>query len=137
MKGWNQHWNYISVFGTMALWALQYVAYQGVVSDAGQSGSGRPSSTASSSSTALAGGASLDVLGLALLVQFGSVWSMQWYWLLLMLPVGAAWHFYNTVLRPMLGSFPGGAVNANSGPEVAPVATATKRGGGSARKAGR
>ena len=130
MKGWNQHWNYKSVVGTMVLWVLQYFAYQGVIRDAGQ----KPSSTASSASATLAGGAALDVLGLALLVQLGSVWSLKWYWLLLLLPVGSAWHFYNTVLRPMLGSFPVGAVPANSVPEPAPVAT-TKR-GAAQKKAG-
>jgi len=50
-----------------------------------------------SSSDALAGGALLDLLGLVVVIQYGSVFvSEKVYWLLLLIPLRAGWKVYST-----------------------------------------
>ena len=49
---------------------------------------------------ALAGGASLDLLGLVIVIQYGSIFvSNKFYWLLVMIPIYAAYKMYTT-FRP-------------------------------------
>eukprot|EP00550_Attheya_septentrionalis_P004296 CAMPEP_0198298366 /NCGR_PEP_ID=MMETSP1449-20131203/40695_1 /TAXON_ID=420275 /ORGANISM="Attheya septentrionalis, Strain CCMP2084" /LENGTH=127 /DNA_ID=CAMNT_0043999617 /DNA_START=217 /DNA_END=600 /DNA_ORIENTATION=+ len=83
---------------SLVLWALTVVAYQGIVAD---SASAMHSNKGpGNSQKQLSGGASLDMLGIVLLVQFGStLWSPRCYWLLLLIPIAFLWKLYNTFLK--------------------------------------
>lgn len=79
---------------TMAilLIAISSLAYKGILDDHANS--------SGSKGEALAGGLSLDLLGLAVLVQFGSLASDYFYWLLVSIPVVGMYKLY--------GAFKGG-----------------------------
>ena len=63
-------------------------AYKGILDDHANS--------SGSKGEALAGGLSLDLLGLAILVQFGSLASNYFYWLLISIPVVGIYKLYGT-----------------------------------------
>jgi hypothetical protein len=70
----------------MCIGGLELYAYMGIMDSAANH---------SSTDKSLAGGASLDLLGFAMVVQFGSVLlSSKFYWLLAGLPFWAAWSLY-------------------------------------------
>jgi hypothetical protein len=65
---------------------LELYAYMGIMDSAANH---------SSTDKSLAGGASLDLLGFAMVVQFGSILlTSKFYWLLAGLPFWAAWSLY-------------------------------------------
>lgn len=79
-------------FMSALLWILTVFAYNGIKEDAAAT------STQSSKSKKLAGGASLDLLGLVVLVQFGSAClSDSFFWMLLIVPVWGARKLYSTM----------------------------------------
>eukprot|EP00978_Attheya_sp_CCMP212_P030686 scaffold113831_cov55-Attheya_sp.AAC.4 len=91
-------WTWGHVCMSLFLWALTVVAYQGIVADSANAM--HSNKGPGSHSKQLSGGASLDMLGIVLLVQFGStLWSPRFYWLLLLIPVGFLWKLYNTFLK--------------------------------------
>ena len=100
---------------TMALWGaigvllllgLQFYAYVGILDDAANSAGH------ADKNKALVGGASLDLLGLTWVVQFGTVlWSSKFYWLLAILPPWAGYKLYSTFKSSPLG---GGKNNASA-----------------------
>ena len=75
---------------TMALLlvGISCFAYKGVLDDHANS--------SSTKGEALAGGLSLDLLGLAVLVQFGSFASDYFYWLLGLIPIVGGYKLYQT-----------------------------------------
>ncbi|KAL3823530.1 hypothetical protein ACHAXA_007208 [Cyclostephanos tholiformis] len=85
--------------------ALSFAAYRGILEDhantipGGGGGKGRVRVPGGPSDNALAGGASLDLLGLVVLIQYGTVFvSEKMHWLLLLLPVWAIWNLYSNFL---------------------------------------
>lgn len=90
---------------TIILVILSVVSYKGILDDhantisKGKGGSGE----------ALAGGASLDLLGLVSIVQYGSVFvSTKFYWLLVLIPLWGGWKLYCIFKGSMGGLFPNG-----------------------------
>jgi hypothetical protein len=81
------------------------VSYKGILDDHAKTiskGKGR-------SGEALAGGASLDLLGLVSIVQYGSVFvSTKIYWLLVLIPLWGGWKLYCIFKGSMGGLFPNG-----------------------------
>ena len=76
------------IFGILVLLALQAYSYVGILDNA---------ANRSASDTSLVGGASLDILGLTLLIQFLTVLvSPAFYWLLVILPIWGAYFLYTT-----------------------------------------
>jgi len=72
----------------LALGGLQYYSYIGILDNP---------QNRSSSDKSLVGGASLDLLAVVLVVQFGSILvSPKFYWLLIALPPWGAWSLYKT-----------------------------------------
>lgn len=79
-------WN---IAGMLSVGGLQYFAYGGILDSAAQPRKPNDKS--------LVGGSSLDLLGLTVVIQFGSVlWTPRFYWLLILAPMGAAWTLYST-----------------------------------------
>ncbi|KAL7535890.1 hypothetical protein ACHAXR_006795, partial [Thalassiosira sp. AJA248-18] len=77
------------------------ISYKGILEDHAKSISKRKGG-----SEALAGGASLDLLGLLVVVQYGTVFvSEKLYWLLAIIPVWGGWKIYST----FFGSKDGGS----------------------------
>ena len=75
---------------TIALVGLSCISYKGILEDHANTIPGK------GSSDALAGGASLDLLGLVTVVQYGSVFvSCKFYWLLIVIPVWGIWKLYS------------------------------------------
>jgi hypothetical protein len=76
------------LLATIILVVLSVVSYKGILDDHAKTiskGKGR-------SGEALAGGASLDLLGLVSIVQYGSVFvSTKIYWLLVLIPLWRGW----------------------------------------------
>jgi hypothetical protein len=90
---------------TIILVILSVVSYKGILDDhantisKGKGGSGE----------ALAGGASLDLLGLVSIVQYGSVFvSTKIYWLLVLIPLWGGWKLYCIFKGSVGGLFPNG-----------------------------
>ncbi|KAL7490161.1 hypothetical protein ACHAW6_015894, partial [Cyclotella cf. meneghiniana] len=87
--------NSLTVFhGSMSLIlvGLSYFAYKGILDDhASSAGAG-----AAGKGEALAGGLSLDLLGLTVLVQFGSLVSNYCYVLLALIPIFGGYKLYKT-----------------------------------------
>ena len=88
-------WNTITVYHvviTASLVGLSYISYKGILEDHANTipkGKGK--------SDALAGGASLDLLGLVTVVQYGTVlFSEKIYWLLVIIPLWGGWKLYTT-----------------------------------------
>jgi hypothetical protein len=83
-------------------WVMQAYAYVGIMESAANSISTKKSS-------ALVGGAHLDLLAVTWLVQFGTVlFSQKFYWVLCIVPPWGGWTLYRT--------FSGGAGNSNTRP---------------------
>ncbi len=83
------------------------MSYKGIVEDhantipKGKGGTGE----------ALAGGASLDLLGLVSVVQYGSVLaSTKMYWLLVLIPIWGAWKLYSIFKGGVGGMYPDGTM---------------------------
>ena len=71
-------------------------AYKGILEDHANNNNSNMSKK-SKGGEALAGGASLDLLGLLTVVQYGSVLiSEKFYWLLSIIPVWGGWKIYST-----------------------------------------
>lgn len=89
---------------TIALVGLSYISYKGILEDHANTipkGKGK--------SDALAGGASLDLLGLVTVVQYGTVlFNEKLYWLLVTIPLWGGWKLYTTF-------FGGGSKVGNNG----------------------
>mmetsp|Transcript_779 Transcript_779/g.1756 ORF Transcript_779/g.1756 Transcript_779/m.1756 type:complete len:173 (-) Transcript_779:462-980(-) len=84
-------WTIYGVLATVALTGLSFVSYKGILEDHANN---IPSMK---SSEALAGGASLDLLGLVAAVQYGTVFvSDKFYWLLAVIPLWGGWKIYST-----------------------------------------
>lgn len=76
---------------TIALVGLSFISYKGILEDHANTIS------KSKTSDALAGGASLDLLGIVVVIQYGTVFiSEKLYWLLGVIPIGAGWKIYST-----------------------------------------
>ena len=70
-------------------WALQLYAYMGILDQA---------ANASGREKELVGGAHLDLLGLTVVVQYGTVLhSTKWYYLLIAVPIWGGWWLYTNV----------------------------------------
>ena len=88
---------------TIALIGLSYISYKGILEDHANTIKGK------GKSDALAGGASLDLLGLVTVVQYGTVlFSEKLYWLLGIIPLWGGWKLYTTF-------FGGGSKAGNNG----------------------
>ena len=72
----------------LLLVGISFFAYKGVLDDHANSSSIK--------GEALAGGLSLDLLGLTMLVQFGSFASDYFYWLLGLIPIVGVYKLYKT-----------------------------------------
>ena len=71
------------------LWGLQAYAYQGILHNA--------ANRSSQKGTSLVGGASLDVLGLTLAIQYLAIlWTPTVYWALVVFPLWGAYSLYQT-----------------------------------------
>jgi len=80
--------------GLLCTLGLQYYSYIGILDDATNP---KSNTTSKKNGKALVGGASLDLLALALVVQFGTIlWSPKVYWLLAIVPPWGAWSLYKT-----------------------------------------
>jgi hypothetical protein len=105
-------WNTVTItqsLGAICLLVLSYIAYKGVIEDhannnsnnimmAKQGGKNKYSNT---QTAALAGGASLDLLGLVIVIQYGTILiSNKFYWLLVVIPIYAAYKIYTTFKPP-------------------------------------
>ena len=66
---------------------IEYLAYLGIMDNA---------ANRTGSETSLVGGQALDWLGLALLIQWTSLYSTKMYWLMLVFPVGGGYSLYTT-----------------------------------------
>ena len=77
-----------NVVASTLLIGLSYVSYQGILEDHAKPNRENPD--------ALAGGASLDLLGLVVIVQYGTVIvSEKFYWALLVIPLWGGWKMYS------------------------------------------
>jgi hypothetical protein len=95
---WEQATQFWHVCGTLVTWILQYVAFHGILS----SSEIEISKQRQSSTTDLAGGVFLDLLGLTLLVQFGTaLWTSKVYWLLALVPPVGLWKLYSSFQSSM------------------------------------
>jgi hypothetical protein len=80
--------------GLAVLMMMQYTAYKGILEHAA---SGTTASAKSSKSSELTGGKSLDVLGLALLLQYASILSLRFiYWGIWVFPIWGVYQLYST-----------------------------------------
>ena len=94
--------NFWGAVGVLSLWGLEYFAYVGILDNA---------ANRNPNDKSLVGGSSLDLLGLTVVIQFGTVlWSPKLFWLLLVVPVWGGWTMYST----MFGGSKGGAGQSNS-----------------------
>lgn len=113
-------WNTVTTItqcgGAISLLALSYIAYKGVIEDhannhsnsnhtrtmmAKQGGEKNKYSNTQAAAAALAGGASLDLLGLVVVIQYGTILiSNKFYWLLVLIPIYAAYMIYYTTFKP-------------------------------------
>uniref|UniRef100_A0A7S4JX31 Transmembrane protein 208 n=1 Tax=Odontella aurita TaxID=265563 RepID=A0A7S4JX31_9STRA len=83
---------------TTILWALTAFAYNGIIEDHVNSASSPKKTGKSSGSDPIAGGASLDLLGLVVVSQFGGcLISEKFYWLICVLPFWGAWMGYQII----------------------------------------
>jgi hypothetical protein len=76
----------------LATWGLQAFSYLGILDQSANANVGK-----GNSKKALVGGHHLDLLGLTVVVQYGSVLhSTKWYWLLMVAPLWGGWTLYQT-----------------------------------------
>ena len=99
---------------TIGLVSLSYISYKGILEDHANT---IPSK--GNKSDALAGGVSLDLLGLVLIVQYGTIFiSTKLYWLLLIIPIWGCYKLYTTFFGGKgggLGGLMGGSSNQMMG----------------------
>lgn len=104
-------WSTVTIpqsIGAISLLALSYIAYKGVIEDhansnsnntmmAKQGGGKNKYYSNTQAAAALAGGASLDLLGLVVVIQYGTILiGYKFYWLLVVIPIYAAYTIYTT-----------------------------------------
>mmetsp|Transcript_16445 Transcript_16445/g.20548 ORF Transcript_16445/g.20548 Transcript_16445/m.20548 type:complete len:176 (+) Transcript_16445:183-710(+) len=110
------HWNTYTKYQCVAsllLFGLTAFAYNGIVENYATAAS---QSVKSGGSTALAGGESLDLLALVVVVQLGSaLWSDGFLWLLGLLPPWGAWKLYGMYNGVSGDSGSGGLFGGNEG----------------------
>lgn len=114
---------------TAIIWALTVFAYNGIVENHATSTSAPKKTGKAGGSDPIAGGASLDLLGLVAVAQFGAVLvSEKFYWLLAVLPLWGAWKGYQMIygVKNSLSSMTGGG-QAAAEPEKVDEATAERR----------
>lgn len=102
---------------------ISFFAYKGILDDHANSGG-------SSKGEALAGGMSLDLLGLGILVEFGSFTSDYFYWTLGLIPIVGAYKLYRTFQggKDAIGGFmPNNSVEKSSNNNVESDEVAAKR----------
>jgi len=88
LRGYESYLSFNSLAGVLTLLSLSYVSYQGILDNA---------ENRNPSDKSLVGGAYLDLFGVIVLIEFGTVlWSPRFYWLLLGVPIGAGWKVYST-----------------------------------------
>ena len=90
----------LGILGAIVTWIEQAYSYVGILDHASiNAGGGGGGGNSKSKSKDLAGGSSLDLLAVTLLVQFGSVLhSTRWLWLTVVgVPVMAAYKLYQAV----------------------------------------
>lgn len=88
VQGYESYLNLWSMAGVLSLLILTYIAYNGILDNA---------ANRNPSDKSLVGGSFLDLLGLTMLIQFGTVlWSPRFYWFLVAVPVGGGWTLYST-----------------------------------------
>jgi hypothetical protein len=120
---------------TAVVWVVQYLCYQTILEDAASSPRQSTGGT-SASGKPLAGGLALDALAVATLAQFvGLLWSPKAYYVLLVLPVGAAWHLLSSMRRTWssLVPAPSSAGGGGTGTIAPGSAPRTRRGAGKRR----
>lgn len=99
---------------TVTLVGLSYISYKGILEDHANTIPSKGKGL--SQSEALAGGASLDLLGLVVVVQFGSIFiSTKLYWLLICIPIWGCYKLYTTFFGAK-GAMSGIMGNADSTP---------------------
>lgn len=82
-------WN---ILGMLATWGLQAYAYLGILDQAANA-----KASGGNKSKNLIGGAHLDLLGLTLFIQYGTILhSTKWYWVLGIVPIWGGWTLYQT-----------------------------------------
>ena len=116
------HWetfNTSQLLLTSLLLVLTAFAYQGIVQDhidktSSVAFSSSKSTSSSDSHSSIAGGISLDLLGLVVVIQFGTaLWSNRFFYLLIVIPIYGAWKLYNTFFSGS-GGMLGGLFGGNS-----------------------
>jgi len=113
------------------LLVLTVFAYKGILDDHAESASSSTTKVVGGGRAheKLAGGASLDLLGLVVLVQFGSALiSDRFYWILAILPVWGAYKIYKMAsgAKDLMGGGSGGGGGYGS---MAPATSAMGNGG--------
>mmetsp|Transcript_7248 Transcript_7248/g.18014 ORF Transcript_7248/g.18014 Transcript_7248/m.18014 type:complete len:176 (-) Transcript_7248:197-724(-) len=104
---------------TIALVGLSCISYKGILED-----HANPIPKGDGKSEALAGGASLDLLGLVVVMQYGTVFiSDRLYWLLVVLPLWGVWKIYSTFFGSKGGV--GGFMPQSSTGNTEPIADET------------
>jgi hypothetical protein len=101
LVGWNttntqRQWTFWNSIALLVTWGLQAFAYMGILDQAKNSAKANSASNTNKKKD-LIGGAHLDLLGLTIVVQYGSVLhSTKWYYLLWAVPIGGGWMLYTT-----------------------------------------
>ena len=110
VQGYESYLNLWSMAGVITLLILTYVAYNGILDNA---------ANRNPNDKSLVGGSFLDLLGVTMLIQFGTVlWSPRFYWLLVGVPIGGGWTLYST--------FAGGGKASDGPSKNTPQAEATE-----------
>ena len=86
-KGFDSFLNFWTAAGVLSVWGLQYFAYGGILDNA---------ANRNPNDKSLVGGSSLDLLGLTVAIQFGSLWYPRVYWALGIVPIWGGWTLYST-----------------------------------------
>eukprot|EP00581_Thalassiosira_minuscula_P015205 CAMPEP_0183715262 /NCGR_PEP_ID=MMETSP0737-20130205/9567_1 /TAXON_ID=385413 /ORGANISM="Thalassiosira miniscula, Strain CCMP1093" /LENGTH=174 /DNA_ID=CAMNT_0025944351 /DNA_START=35 /DNA_END=559 /DNA_ORIENTATION=+ len=87
-----------SIAATLGLVGLSFVSYKGILED-------HANTIGKHKGDALAGGASLDLLGLVVVVQYGTIFfTPKLYWALVLIPLWGGWKLYSTFFGSKGGS---------------------------------
>lgn len=96
-------WNSVTIshaLATIVLVGLSFISYKGILEDHANT-----ISKGKGNSEALAGGVSLDLLGLVVVVQYGTIFiSEKMYWLLAVIPLWGGWKIYSIFFRSKSGN---------------------------------
>jgi len=112
------------------VWALTAFAYRGIIEDHATPTSALKKKVKGGGSDPVAGGASLDLLGLVVAVQFGTcLLSDKFYWLLAILPFWGAYKGYQLIYggENSLASMADSGSKVDSKPKEVDEATAERR----------